>query len=196
MNTVRYLRKIHGNLPAFHKNEVYRAYVKPPCIVYYRNKVEIIDAAGNRRFECAYLTNSKNVVYVDGGCKNGIARIGIYWENGGIMGSGNKKRIDVKLEKGNETSLEAELAALICVLKLEWNSERINLEIRTDNRTCVGIFHGDLNKAIVETERVKEFVKLVNEFPKPLNIGWVKGHSDWEGNLQADKLTKLTHCTN
>jgi ribonuclease HI len=185
-NTIRYLQKIHGiHLPVYHKNEVY---MKSPCVVYYSNKVEILDTTGRRRYECAYLTNCENVVYVDGGCKNGFANIGIYWGN--LEHSENKKKLSVRLGQGNNTSLEAELEALIRVLKLEWNSERPNLEIRTDNRTCVGIFHRDLNRPIDETERVKEFLKITHEFPKPLNIGWVKGHSDWEGNIQADNLTR------
>ena len=101
-----------------------------------------------------------------------------------------KKKVVVKLEEGHHNSLEAELAALIYVLKHEWSS---SLEIRTDNRTCVGIFHGDLNRDIEETPRVKEFMKLASDFKGPLNIGWVKGHSDWKGNLEADKLTKQAY---
>lgn len=176
-NTVRYLQRIHGKLPVFSKHDA----VTLPCIIYHRNKVEIIDDKGKQRYECAYLTNCPNVVYVDGGCKNGVANIGIYTDKG------YKKQAFIELEEGHHNSLEAELAALIYVLKMEWSH---SMEIRTDNRTCVGIFHGDLNRDIIQTPRVKEFIKLVSEFKRPLNIGWVKGHSDWEGNIQADKLTK------
>lgn len=178
-NTVRYLQNVHGKLPVYSRNDV----VTLPCILYYRNKVEIIDSKGRKRYECAYLTNCPNVVYVDGGCKNGVANIGIYTENG------YKNKVVVKLGEGNHNSLEAELAALIYVLKMEWSG---CLEIRTDNRTCVGIFHGDLNRDIEETDRVKEFMKLASEFKGSLNIGWVKGHSDWEGNIEADRLTSST----
>jgi ribonuclease HI len=64
------------------------------------------------------------------------------------------------------------------------------IEIRTDSRTCAGLFHRDLNRPIENTILVARFFHAISNYPNIVNIGWVRGHQDWEGNIYADTLTR------
>lgn len=62
-----------------------------------------------------------------------------------------------------------------------WNfSIKITTQLRWVLRT----------RPLDETERLVWFQQSIMTFPYKLNIGWIRGHSDWEGNKYADLLTK------
>lgn len=180
INTIQYMRDFLGIHPLFHKSESIRSL---PCYLYSRNKVHLIDENGNFRYECAYLTNCDNVVYVDGSYDydTGSGKIGAFFDH-------KNENMSKIIEEPITHPLDAEIIAICHVLDREKDSN--TLEIRTDNMTCVGIFHGDLNRPIKETPYIARLREAFSSFKGKLNVGWVRGHGDWIGNIEADALTK------
>jgi len=183
INTINYLRKVHGALPLFSNKDIPTEF---PCMVYKTHAVYILDSNENCHHECAYLTTAEDVIYVDGGFKrmDGTGVIGIYFEK--------TKEYIHKVITDISSSLDVEMEGIILALEVCRGKKDISsVEIRTDNRTCVGLFHKDLNSPVEKTARVERFFAALEDFSNEylLNIGWVRGHKDWKGNRVADKIT-------
>lgn len=186
IESINYLRKLwDGPLPVYSRHETQNR--RLPCIVYSKTAACIIDVGGNCKYECAYASDAQTVIYVDGGWKKeGFGILGIWY---GEHDPRNLRMVTLECID----SFECEVLAIIRVLEREWFNESESIEIRTDNRTACGIFHHDNVPAVQETPIVKRLLDLIERFPKRhrLNVAWVKGHSNWDGNNKADELTKL-----
>ena len=185
IQTIDVLRAIVGNVPIYHRRD--RMGRDLPCIVYSKTAACIIDARNQCRFECAHVTKADTVVYTDGGWKPHLKMgiVGIWYGHGDLRNE--------RLEVDANDAFVVEMLAIIRVLERERYSTNESLEIRTDNRTCAGLFHKDNWIPPKDSIVIEHFYNLIEDYPRPLNIGWVRGHSDWMGNNEADQLTKK-HC--